>query len=195
MPRADLSTDLVHWIKADSDEEAFETLKRIVSERALIGGDGHIRGGYHCVCFTEAPESMFHQTGDNRYRPFGIRVSKKWLFSLGGRPVIYQPDAEFNLLCESQKWRHVRYEPDLEDPIDFSWEREWRIQKQELELPSGEARIIVPDSAWIDVLEDEHYQDEVSRIYYESLAYGEAWLFNQPDEFYYAASVIAVDGG
>lgn len=189
MPRADLSNDLIHWIKGDSDEESFNVLRQIVFGHKLLGGSGHIKDGYRCVCFTEAPENTFHNV-IGRYRPFGIRVSKKGLYALGGRPVIYQSDSEYGSLAESHRWRHVRYEPDSEPPIDFTWEREWRIRADEVHLQPGEARIIVPHESWGEAIEMEHYQDELSRIHYESVAYGDAWLFNRPDDFYYAISTI-----
>lgn len=189
MPRADLSNDLIHWIKGDSDEDSFDVLRNIVFSHKLFGGTGHIKGGYRCICFTEAPGNTFHNV-IGRYRPFGIRVSKRWLYAQGGRPVIYQSDSEFDDLAESHRWRHVRYDPSTEPPVDFTWEREWRIRKDELELPPGEARIIVPHPSWVSAIEHEHYQEELSRIHYESLAYGDEWLFNHPDEFYYAISVI-----
>tara|TARA_R110001592_G_scaffold210442_3_gene461939 strand:- start:2186 stop:2758 length:573 start_codon:yes stop_codon:yes gene_type:complete len=188
MARADLTNDLVHWIKGDSDAESFEVLRQIVFGRRLLGGAGHVKGGYRCVCFTEAPEDTFHAVS-GRYRPFGIRVSKKWLYAQGGRPVIYQSDAEFGDLGESHRWRHVRYVPDAEPPIDFSWEREWRIRTDELELPPGESRIIVPHASWVDAITLEHSEEEQSRIYFESMSYGETVL-NYPDDFYYAISVL-----
>ena len=110
-----ISVAVLSFIAAacDSDEEAFDVLQQIVQERCLCGGTGHIRGGYQCVCFTEAPQNTFHNV-IGRYRPFGIRVSKKWLYQEGGRPVIYQSDQEYDALPESHRWRHVRYEPDAD---------------------------------------------------------------------------------
>ncbi len=191
MARDDLSNYLVHWIKGDTDQEAFDILHRIVSERRLLGGVGRIKGGYRCVCFTEAPENTFHKVM-GRYRPFGVQVSKKWLFSQGGRPVIYQAGHEFNLLSESHKWRHVRYEPDADPPIDFTWEREWRILADEVALPAGLARILVPHEDWAHSLEGEHEQTERGRIQMEAIAYGEEWLFRQPQAFQYEYSVIDI---
>ena len=189
MPRSDLSNELIHWIKGDSDEEAFEVLLKIAQERRLLGGNGYIRDGYVCVCFTEAPETMFHEiTG--RYRPFGIRVSKRWVNSEGGRPVIYQCDSEYDQLNECNKWRHVRYEPNSDPPIDFTWEREWRIRTQELNLLPGEARIIVPDEDWADILVAEHLTHEEQRIQLEAMNYGELYSAQSPDPFYYPFSVI-----
>src|SRR5689334_19152520 len=99
MARIDLSDHLIHWMRGGSERDAMNTLHKICSEQRLIGGNGAIKGAYNCVCFTEAPEALFHKVV-GRYRPFGIRVSKKWLFAQGGRPVIYQSAGEFDQLPE-----------------------------------------------------------------------------------------------
>src|SRR5260370_40343735 len=174
MPRTDLSNDVVHWIKGNSNEEAFDVLTRIVGEHRLHGGDGHIKGGYRCICFTEAPQGSFHRV-IGRYRPFGIQLSKRWIFSQSGRPVIYQADVEFEQLADTHKWRHVRYEPDRTPSIDFSWEREWRVRAEELPLPPGEATIIVPHDSWARGLIDRHRTAEGERIEFEAVAYGDEW--------------------
>ena len=136
MPRDDITKYLVHWTKGANYDEAFDTLRSIVFERRLRGSNCQIRGGWNCVCFTEAPEGSFHQV-IGRYKPFGIQVPKAWLFERGGRPVIYETNAEYDVLPDEIKWRHVRYEPSADPPFDFSWEREWRIQVDELPLGSG----------------------------------------------------------
>ena len=59
------------------------------------------------ACFSEAPLSKLAQILANpsahgmRYKPFGVMVSKSWLFERAGRPVIYQPESEFDLLHET----------------------------------------------------------------------------------------------
>ena len=52
---------------------------------------------------------------------------KNWLFKRGGRPVIYQPESDFDLLPEDLRWRHVRFELTEEKVVDWTWEREWRV--------------------------------------------------------------------
>jgi hypothetical protein len=119
-------------------------------------------------------------------------VSKYWAFSVGGRPVIYQPDQEYDLLPESHRWRHARYEPQTEPPTDFTWERERRIRIDELPLPPGEARIIVPHASWTQVLEHEHDVSEQHRIHMEAMYYGQEHLMQSPAPFQYGYSVINV---
>lgn len=150
LDREDISTYLVHFIKGDDYEEAFRTLTSIVRGSQLLGGTGFIKGSYRCVCFSEAPIKTLGQMlmkpsiHGVKYKPFGIIVEKKWLFEQGGRPVIYETDSEYTNLVEELRWRHVRYEQHLDPPIDFSWEREWRIRVDSL--------YIDPDVAWLVVL-------------------------------------------
>lgn len=193
MPRADLSEHLVHWIKGDTEAQAFAVLRQIVSEQRLIGGTGCIRGGYQCACFTEAPEAAFHQIL-GRYRPFGVRVSKRWLFAQGGRPVIYQSAAEFELLPEALRWRFVRYEPDGAPPIDFSWEREWRIHTSELHLPAEEVTVVVPHEGYAHELQAEHFYHEHARVTFLKAAWGELAAFEDEQPFAYALSVLPQPG-
>ena len=82
-------------------------------------------------------------------------VPKNWLYSQGGRPVIYQPDREFEMLPESHRWRHVRYEPGA---VDFTWEREWRIQTDRLSIDPSIALILVASHEWAESLIDLHDQ-------------------------------------
>jgi len=189
MPRADLSEHLVHWIKGETEADAFAVLRKIVSEQRLLGGNGFIRDGYICVCFTEAPESAFHQIL-GRYRPFGIRVSKKWLFAQGGRPVIYSSANEYELIPETLRWRFVRYEPNAEPPIDFSWEREWRIHTNELLLPPEEVTVVVPHENYAHELEAEHFYHEHERITFLQAAWGELAAFEKEQPFAYGLSVL-----
>ena len=55
---------------------------------------------------------------------YGVMLSKSAVFQLGGRPVIYLPDAEGTWIPDEHKWRHVRFE---HGQIDFTHEREWRM--------------------------------------------------------------------
>ena len=159
MPRNDISEWLIHFTKGDDDEAAFQTLRTIMAERRLVGGVGGIRGGYRCVCFTEAPlTSMVHgfanPEGFTRYSRYGVMIAKSYIYNLGGRPVVYGSSDEFDGLGGLQ-WRHVRYEPSSASPIDFTWEREWRVCRDELSLDPEVARIIVPDHASAQRMTDE----------------------------------------
>ena len=156
MIRDDIGSRLVHLTKGEPDQAAAEALLAIVRERKLRGGNGCVRGGYQCVCFSEAqalanscePDGPWHE-----YKPFGVMVEKLWLSERGGRPVIYQTDGEDQLLNEAQRFRHVRYEP---GSVDFTWEREWRIHIPELELDPGQTTLVVPNRAWEKWAQDLH---------------------------------------
>ena len=191
MSRNDISENLVHWIKGDSFEGAFETLLKIVYGWELTGSNGFIKGGYNCVCFTEAPVDEFHSV-TGKYKPFGILLSKKFVFSIGGRPVIYQHDSEYSILPDEIKWRHVRYEPCSEEFRDFTWEREWRVHTDCFELPPEEVTVLVPDQTWVDAIHKHQYYREQHRIYAEAVAYGDIAQWQAPDEFHYRVSAISV---
>jgi len=131
---------------------AYAVLRKILSEGQLKGTSAWTYG-YTCVCFTEAPIAEFNSIFSlveiaaskcerPRYEPYGVAVSKKWLFQQGGRPVIYdRPDA-FGMLSESQRYRFVPYDPGR--GIDYTWEREWRIKTDALRLDPKHTLIIVP---------------------------------------------------
>jgi len=189
MPRADLSEFLVHWIRGESEVEAFATLRQIVQEQRLLGSSGAIRGGYRCVCFTEAPEATFHQML-GRYRPFGVRLSKRWLYAHGGRPVLYLSAAEYESLPEVLRWRFVRHEPDGTPPIDFTWEREWRVLTPELPLPAEEVTVVVPHENYAHELQAEHFYHEYVRVTFLKAEWGELAAFEEEQPFAYALSVV-----
>lgn len=159
MIRDDISDRLVHLTRGVSVEAAAESFLSIFRESRLRGGNGCIKGGHNCVCFSEAPVGKLATILANpmahgmRYSPFGVMVEKAWLYKQGGRPVIYQSDAEFELLAEDQRYRHVRYEP---GEVDFTWEREWRIKTDELRLDPETSTLVVPTRAWEKWAVSEH---------------------------------------
>ena len=166
MSRVDISPFLIHFTSGENYEDAFKRLQKIIDERRLIAGTRYIKGNYACVCFSEAPvvtlpDGLVNEEYYSRYSPFGIMVSKQWLFTQGGRPVIYESDREYNDLSESHRWRHVLYE--LRGNFsysDFTWEREWRIKCDHLEFDERSAKIVVPDRAWAERLIAEHHREQ-----------------------------------
>jgi hypothetical protein len=166
MSRNDISDFLIHFTRGDSLKDAFQRLQKIVDERQLLGSCRLIKGGYTCVCFSEAPlsclsDGLVNPAYYSQYSPFGIMVPKEWLFQLGGRPVIYETEAEFYVLPDSHRWRHMRYEPPT---IDFSWEREWRIQCDHLQFDSKVASIVVLDQSWARYLVQQHESEQEFRV-------------------------------
>jgi hypothetical protein len=177
LPRLDISDKVIHFTKGDNDEDAYSRLRAIVSERRVIASGNKIKGESPCVCFTEAPLSslsggLVNPKDFGRYSLFGLMFDKNWIFGLGGRPVIYQPDLEFQNLPDALKWRHMRYEPNGTPPIDFTWEREWRFNGELLFNP-GTTVIVVPNLSWAQRLEDEHDEEQEYEVRNYSLTLGE----------------------
>jgi hypothetical protein len=170
--RRDISDKIVHFTSGDSGEEAFQRLCNIIREMRILGTSEKIRGGYKCVCFSEAPlmslpGGLVNPDAYSRYSPFGLVFDKSWIFAKGGRPVIYQTEEEFSILPEEIRWRHVRYEPNQDPPVDFTWEREWRIPCDYLVINPSVAAIVIPENLWVQRMLDEHEleQDFVVRMY------------------------------
>jgi hypothetical protein len=185
--RRDLGDLLFHFTRTPREQVVMDggrimmsahagaVLEKIAREGRLIGSNGYIRGGYRCVCFSETPISEIptvlrlaqHAAEEGlrpRYEPYGVAIPKEWLFAQGGRPVIYQPDDEFDLLPEEMKYRHVRYEPGR---VDFTWEREWRIRTDELKIDPEHTLFVLPTADAVfeftyghASLEGDDYDDE-----------------------------------
>ena len=191
MKRSDVSSYLYHWVSGENKENAFKQLSDIVSAGKILANNSMIKGGYFCICFTETPIQInfAHKT---RYSSFGFRFKKKYIFNLGGRPVIYQPDSEYDLLPEELRWRHVRYELDKVTPIDFTWEREWRIQIDELKLDPYEISIVVPNKEDAQELERRFDEAEIDRYIMECLGYGDE-IAEYPKPLVYKISPIDSD--
>lgn len=167
--RADITDKLVHFTSGNSYEDAFSNLCNILNERRIRGSHIRIKGGYSCICFTEAPlvslaDGLVNSKAYSRYSPFGILFEKRWIFEQGGRPVIYQPDAEYVHLPEYMRWRHVRYEPTTDPQVDFTWEREWRIERDELLLEPAHAAVVLPDVGWANRLRATHDEQQSWRV-------------------------------
>jgi hypothetical protein len=151
--RDDLSSRLVHLTKG-TPEKAVETFCAILKDQCLKAfPDGKKKSKHPRICFSEAPLSKLGHliaTGHPgfRYQYFGIIVDKAWLFKRGGRPVIYQPAAELELLDPSIRFRHATYDPLDIAKRDFTFEREWRIPQAELQFDPADVTLIVPTRAW-----------------------------------------------
>ena len=146
MIRPDISNTLIHLTRDKENLSASEVFDKIVKEKYIEGSTENIRGKSKCICFSETPISAIGQvlkqnTKDFHYGSFGFMFSKKNLFSNGARPVIYQPDSDYDLLPDSLQYRHVRFEI---EKIDWTWEREWRLKIDKLILNPTEVTLIVP---------------------------------------------------
>jgi hypothetical protein len=115
---------------------------------------------------------------------------KKWIFKKGGRPVIYQSDGEFQELPDRMKWRHARYEPHGNPPIDFTWEREWRINS-ELEFGPDTGAIVVPDVKWVERLVQEHEAQQDYQVLQYSTIMDEGLAEMYRDQFPWRVTYFA----
>jgi uncharacterized protein YktA (UPF0223 family) len=184
MKRPDLSEYLIHFIKGDTLEQSYDVLKQIISSKMLKAGNGHIKGGFKCICFTEAPPKALVESqwlgNVVRYQPLGLLVQKDWLFEKGGRQVIYGPATDYDELPENFRWRHVRYEPKSNPPIDFTWEREWRINTPELFIDPKFFKIVVPTEDWANRVKQEFERDSFYNAWhYSTVLGGVAWAYEE----------------
>ncbi len=76
----------------------------------------------------------------------------------------------------------MNYDPCLEPPIDFTWEREWRIQG-DVYLDHEKVSIIVPDSHWETEITNRFDYEEAIRYQWECLGYGQD-LATWPESFF-----------
>ena len=162
--RNDLSPFLFHFTKD------FETLKLIVQQLKLKANRGYI-------CFTEAPLTQsvelfryFHKFQPTPYEPYlkpmfvpyGIGISREFLFNKGARPLIYSSLEELELLPDEFKWRTM--ELNMVKP-DYSWLREWRINSNLFDFSDYRNEIIVitiSKNELIEICEDDIFDIDFS---------------------------------
>lgn len=152
MIRPDISKSLIHLTRDKDGISAEHIFDKIISEKAINGSTENIRGKFNCICFSETPISAIGQIIAIKdikfhYGHYGFIFSKKYLFDKGARPAIYQPDSDYNFLPEILQYRHVRF--DIEK-ADWTWEREWRICTDRLELDPQFVTLVVPTREKID---------------------------------------------
>jgi hypothetical protein len=191
--RPDMCDYLIHFTRGGPAADAFDRFRAVVSECRLEGSSGKVRGAYPCVCFSEAPlplpDGLVNPESYSRYSPFGVLFEKQWIFDQGGRPVIYQPDAEYDLLPDERKWRHVRYEP---PSVDFTWEREWRVQCTELSFDPGIACLVLPSEDYVDALVADHEESQDAKWYPYSTVLDQEQLEQYREDFPWR--IISLDG-
>ena len=105
-----------------------------------------------------------------RYEPYGIAVTKNWLYKQGGRPVIYDNNESYNKLPDDMKYRWVHYDPSL--GVDYTWEREWRICTDSLILDPKQTLVVVPDATTAFQIVYGHAEEKPDFDYSD----GQAWV-------------------
>ena len=163
--RKDITSFVFHFVRR---QDPLEALRAILKE-------GYIRGGVYppgsdsVVCFTEAPlaevirqNGILEAHGYDRLSLWGIGFKKDQVFGQGGLPVIYQPRTLYERLPPELRWRHVDFDPG--HGIDFTWQREWRVQTEQFALAEVETILVVPDvTAFVkdlwEIRVDAEYED------------------------------------
>ncbi|HLK85034.1 MAG TPA: hypothetical protein VKT27_00885 [Candidatus Binataceae bacterium] len=148
---------LTHFTRAGKTASALDNLAAILRDGVIRGSRRMVREGRAAVCLFDVPlrdlRILLDRRNRRRYEPFGIAIEKRYAFRMGARPVIYMPWREAErLLPAGERWRVVALELERERPIDWSYEREWRVAG-DLALPAGGAVALV--DSWRDA--DEIY--------------------------------------
>ncbi len=129
--RTDMSKYLLHW----TTKEGFESIIKTGFFKATFAprgnpGNSTIYGDYPAVCFSETPIGNYFQSlcVEKRYwkKRWLLALSKRALYGYGGRPVIYGDSSFENRLDIEDKYLFSHF--DLEKPIDWAHEREWRVK-------------------------------------------------------------------
>ena len=135
---------LTHLIRGRSDEEAYNTLLKILEKGFLRASFSRrnncdtVKGNQKVVCFQDTSFDVMQEiiTGEKwldreqGYREFVIQMPKEILFYNGARPVIYDKANEImGLIDESIYWRVVNLDLNIAtwQYVDWTHEHEWRI--------------------------------------------------------------------
>lgn len=152
--RQDLSDYVFHFTK---NKNAKNTLREIIQDGEIkdINNNGYI-------CFSEAPVTVlppmfdvFRKYNDPMYAPYGIGIKKDFIYNEGGRPVIYGNQEEALMLPHKLLWRFVNFAP---NKYDFTWLREWRIPKTQINLNFNNCIAIVDKKKDITDMHDVFFE-------------------------------------
>jgi len=144
---------LTHFTRRSAGGDAMDNLVAILRTGIIQGSTRMVRTKRAVVCLFDAPLSELNRllvrNNRRRYEPFGIAMDKRYAFAMGARPVIYMPWPEASKMFDEQElWRVVAIDLDQTPPLDWTFEREWRIAEQ-LKLPHEGAVALV--ETWRDV--------------------------------------------
>ncbi|HTR63900.1 MAG TPA: hypothetical protein VMH37_19465 [Candidatus Binataceae bacterium] len=156
MPRAPAMV-LTHFTRAARTSSAMDNLVSILTAQVVRGGRRMVRGGKAAVCMFDialpALSTVLTRENRRRYEPFGIAVDKRYAFRMGARPAIYLPWREAReAIAPAEHWRVVSIEMDRHPPVDWTYEREWRLQG---DLPLQPKLCVALVESWRDA--DEIY--------------------------------------
>lgn len=148
---------LTHFTRAAGTSNAIDNLDAILRGGVIRGATRFIRSRRPVVCLFDASLDelgrLLTRSNRRRYEPFGVAIDKRYAFGMGARPVLYMPWREARqMLAEEEWWRVAAIDLDRNPPIDWSFEREWRVAG-DLALPPRAAVALV--ETWRDA--DELY--------------------------------------
>jgi hypothetical protein len=134
-----------------------DNLIKILTDRVVRGSTRMITGKRPVVCLFDVPipelAAFVNANSRRRYEPFGIAVKKRCAFAAGARPVIYMPNREAReLFDDDQMWRVAALDLNRHPPLDWTFEREWRVEG---DLPLDPRDTVALVETWKDV--DEVY--------------------------------------
>jgi hypothetical protein len=150
-----LTALLTHFTRRSRNRDALDNLVEILRAGVIRGSARLIADKTPAVCMFDAPITelgrLIVRANRDRYQPFGVAVDRRYAFSMGARPVIYMPISEARRMLPRQElWRVVTIDLRRTPPLDWTFEREWRIAG-EFRLPPGSAVALV--ESWRDVEE------------------------------------------
>jgi hypothetical protein len=176
VPHPDLSNYIVHFTsrgRSASDElptaitrmDASERLASILGHRKMYASRPWY-APHPVICGTEATFTGYaHLISDRGYEPWGVVFHKTAFYAMGGRPVWYASNDEYEVARERLPaeiaCRLVRY---ALNESDWTHEREWRIPAPTDTQPwlwfdrGAVAAIIVGDTDWPPEEEDIAYR-------------------------------------
>jgi len=143
---------LTHFTRAARTSSALDNLLAILHGGVIRGSSRMIRDKRRVVCLFDAPlaelKRLLDRRNRRRYEPFGIALDKRYAFRMGARPVIYMPLREAEeIVAARELWRVVSIDMNRTPPIDWSFEREWRLAG-DLPIEPGSAVALV--ETWRD---------------------------------------------
>ncbi|QUH31146.1 DUF2971 domain-containing protein [Vallitalea guaymasensis] len=191
--RADITGMVTHLTKPSeltfnmSDEEinlkAVGNLIKILEDKRLNGSDtssGFIVGKRPVVCFQDAPLHGIIQNVEYelekrnstqikkiRYCGIGLSFSKFYVYTYGGRPVIYDNTIEAKkYLPEEHYWRIVNFILETPNPkiIDWTHEREWRVP-DEFIFKYNYTHVVLYDKATYDYFLENCSKEIINKLH------------------------------
>jgi hypothetical protein len=145
----------MHFTRASRVGDALDNLTTILRDQLIRASSRMVVDGRPVVCLFDGPlgelRGLLTPENEHRYQPFGVAIERRYAFERGVRPAIYLPLAEARqLLPESELWRVVTIDLMRVPPIDWTFEREWRVMG---DLPLPAQGVVALVESWRDVAE------------------------------------------